>query len=47
MSNRWLKGEEKRKVTFKMGQSEAEIDCVDKIRTQTIHAKCERNPGEF
>ena len=28
MSNTWLKREEKRKVTFRMGEKETEIDCV-------------------
>ena len=30
MSNTWFKREDKRKVTFRMGENETEIDWVDK-----------------
>ena len=38
MSNSWFKREEKR-LTFRMGENETEIDCVAKERTQTAYTK--------
>ena len=43
MANTWLKREEKRKVVFRMGENETEIDSVDKESTLMVHAKCEGN----
>ena len=44
VSNTLFKREEKRKVTFRMGENETEIDSVDKERTPTAYSKCEGNP---
>ena len=44
MSNTRLKRQEKRKVTFTVGENETEIDCADKERTPTVYTKCEGNP---
>ena len=46
VSNTWHKREEKRKVTFRMGENDTEIDCVDKEKIQTAYSKCEGNPWE-
>ena len=37
-------GEEKRKVMFRMGENEPEVDCAEKERTLTVNTKCEGNP---
>ena len=44
VSNTWLKGEEKRKATFRIGENETEIHCIDKEGTLTVYSKCEGNP---
>ena len=45
MSDTWLKGEEKRKVTLEMGENEKKnLLCVDKERTPTVYSKYEGNP---
>ena len=45
MSNTWLKREEKRKATFRMGKNETEIDFMltKKVHRRSIK-KCEGNP---
>ena len=35
--------EEKRQVTLRMGENEAEIDCVRKERKLMVYSKCEGN----
>ena len=44
LSNTWIKREGKRKMTFRMGENETEIDCVDKERTPLVYTKCDGNP---
>ena len=44
VSNTWLKREEKRKVTFRMGENEKTIECADKERSRTVHTKCNGDP---
>ena len=44
VSNTWVKGEEKRKVTFRIEENERKnVVCADKVRTQMVHTKCEGN----
>ena len=38
MSNTWSKREEKRKVTFRMGENETEIDSVLIMKEQNVKA---------
>ena len=39
----WFKRVKKRKMTFRMGENETEIDCVDKERTPMVCTKYEGN----
>ena len=41
MSNTWYKREEMRKVTFRIGENEREINCVDNETIPTVYTKCE------
>ena len=44
MSNTWHKRKENRKVTFRMGENETEIDFVlVKKKIPTVYLKCEGN----
>ena len=45
MSVTWFKREEKRKVTFRMGENEAEIEIVLIKKITNIYVKCEGNPS--
>ena len=40
MSNTLFKREEKRKVTFRMGDIKTKSNCVDKERTLMVYSKC-------
>ena len=44
VSNTWFKRGKKRKVPFRIGENETEIDCFYKGRTLMVYAKCEGNP---
>ena len=44
VSNAWFKREERRKVKFRMGENETEIDFVLIKRTPVVSTRCERNP---
>ena len=44
--NTCFKREKKRKVTFRLGENETEIGCVDKMSTLTFFATCEGNQSK-
>ena len=46
VSNTWFKREEKRKLTFRIGENETENDCVDKKRTPAVIQNVKAIPGE-
>ena len=43
-SNTYFQGEIKRKLTFRMGGDETEVDFVLIKRTSTVYKMCESNP---